>query len=194
LDVVSHGGDIRLLGALPNFLRRRIADAIARRARVWRFVSDALLSDLLGVLDTDTRALVGRIAVIEPSPLNMPDMSHQVGAIRKRLGSQKFAVCVARLIPGKHVERAIGYVADTRTFDALVIVGDGPERGALEDLACRRNVDTRFVGLVPRSVALSWIGAAAALLHASDAEGASTVVREARELGTPVVLLGADHP
>jgi glycosyltransferase involved in cell wall biosynthesis len=88
------------------------------------------------------------------------------------------------------MERAIEYVAASDAFDGLVVVGDGPERSRLERLARSRHVDAQFLGVVDRSEALAWIGAAHALLHASDTEGASSVVREARALGTPVVVLG----
>jgi glycosyltransferase involved in cell wall biosynthesis len=193
LDVVSHGGDVRLLLALPHGIRCRIASAIGRRACTWRFVSERLLSDLLRAVDADTRALVGRIATVQPSRLDMPDVGHRIDRLREHLGLRKVAVCAARLVPSKHIERAIEHVAASRAFDGLVIVGDGPERANLERLARSRQVDAHFIGVVDRSEALVWIGAAEALLHASDAEGASTVVREARALGTPVVTLGADH-
>jgi glycosyltransferase involved in cell wall biosynthesis len=75
-------------------------------------------------------------------------------------------------------------------LDALVIVGDGPERGRLERLARALRVKTRFVGAVTRPEALAWVGSAHVLLHASEAEGLSTVVREAHALGTPVVSPG----
>jgi hypothetical protein len=39
---------------------------------------------------------------------------------------------------------------------------------------------------VARTEALAWIGAASVLLDASEAEGASTVAREARAMGTRV--------
>jgi teichuronic acid biosynthesis glycosyltransferase TuaC len=79
-------------------------------------------------------------------------------------------------------------VAQTPGLDALVVVGDGPERSRLEALARARGVDARFVGRVPRDEALAWIGAADVLIHASEAEGLSTVVREAEALGTPVAV------
>jgi glycosyltransferase involved in cell wall biosynthesis len=192
LDVVSHGGDVRLLLALPNIVRHRIAGAIAGRARVWRFVSERLLSGLLREIDAETRALVERIALVEAPALDMPDIRLRVLQMRERLGARKVAVCVARLVASKHVDRAIEYVASSHKFDGLVVVGDGPERASLQRLARFRGIDARFVGVVDRGEALAWIASAQALLHGSDAEGASTVVREAHELGTPVVVLGAD--
>jgi glycosyltransferase involved in cell wall biosynthesis len=109
---------------------------------------------------------------------------------RRTLGETKVAVSVGRLVASKRVDRAIEYVARTRGADALVVVGDGPERKRLEQMARDRGVDARFLGLVAREEALAWIGAADVLLHASEAEGMSTVVREAEALGTRVVRVG----
>ena len=96
---------------------------------------------------------------------------------------------MGRLVPGKRVDRAVEYVASKRGLDALVVVGDGPERDRLERLARERGIDARFVGAVGRREALAWIGAADVLLHASEAEGLSTVIREAEALGTRVLRL-----
>ena len=102
---------------------------------------------------------------------------------------RRVAVSVGRLVASKRVERAIEHVERTSDLDALVVVGDGPERSKLERLARARGVDARFVGALERGEALAWIGAADALIQASTAEGLSTVVREAEALGTPVVVL-----
>lgn len=193
LEVVSHGGDVRLLVALPSALRERVTKTIARRARQWRFASENLMSDLLLAVQPRTRELVQHIAIVKPVELDMPDVTGDITRLRAKLANLCVAVCVARLVPSKHVERAIRYVASTREFDQLVIVGDGPERAHLEDLVRRLGVTVQFVGVVDRLQALAWIGAASALIHASDSEGASTVVREARELGTRVVTLGTDR-
>ncbi len=50
-------------------------------------------------------------------------------------------------------------------------------------------MDARFLGKRPRIEALSWIGAADEVVHASRSEGLSTVIREAEELGVPVRIL-----
>jgi glycosyltransferase involved in cell wall biosynthesis len=195
LDVVSHGGDVRLLLALPRGLRDRTARALAERATTWRFVSDALRSQLLDVLGDAARRRVERIAVVRAASMHLPEaegvrraaaeLRHQVAAG----DAGETAVVVGRLVPSKRVDRAIEYVARTRPARTLVVVGDGPERPRLERLARSLGVDARFVGLVPREAALAWIAAADVLLHASNAEGLSTVLREAEALGTRVVLV-----
>jgi glycosyltransferase involved in cell wall biosynthesis len=191
LEVVSHGGDVRLLAALTWPARRAIVRKLATQATTWSFASADLLRQLLDTLDRPVQALVGRVAVVHAPPIEMPDVKDAVSRLRRDLGSIRVAVCVARLIAAKRVDRAIEYVARTDTLDALVIVGDGPERGRLERLAQALHVKTRFVGAVTRPEALAWVGSAHALLHASEAEGLSTVVREAHMLGTPVVRLAS---
>jgi glycosyltransferase involved in cell wall biosynthesis len=190
LALVSHGGDVRLLAAMPEMLRGPLVERLARRARSWTFVSRALLDTLARALDGATRAHLERIARVEAAPIELPDVRAAIGRCRAALGGARVAVCVARLVRGKRLDRAIEHVARARDFDALVVVGDGPERNRLERLARERGLNARFVGQVSRHEALGWIGAADALLHTSEAEGLSTVVREADALGTPVIRIG----
>jgi glycosyltransferase involved in cell wall biosynthesis len=72
-----------------------------------------------------------------------------------------------------------------------VVIGDGPERAALEKRAAPLGARVRFTGALPRREALAWVAAADALLHPSGVEAAPTVVREARALGTRVVACDA---
>jgi glycosyltransferase involved in cell wall biosynthesis len=187
LDVVSHGGDVRLLLGLPPPMRQAVVSQVASRARSWRFVSAGLRDDLVRGLGARTRGLVERIAVIEAAALEMPDVHDAVARRRGELAGARVAVSVGRLVASKRVDRAIAHVAATGCADALVVVGDGPERARLEALARTLGVEARFVGRVPREDALAWIGAADVVLHASEAEGLSTVLREAAALGTRVV-------
>jgi teichuronic acid biosynthesis glycosyltransferase TuaC len=129
------------------------------------------------------------VARVSAPRLDLPDVRGAIELLRSELGATRAAVSVGRLVASKQVDRAIEHVARTRGVDALVVVGDGPERARLERLARTRGVDARFVGAVGRTTALAWIGAASELLHASAAEGLSTVVREAEALGTRVVRL-----
>lgn len=190
LEIVSHGGDIRLLAATPAPVRRLVMKHLLRRATTWRFVSSPLLEKLADVLEPEQRARLRAIAVIAPSPLAMLDVQDEVRARRSTLGSRPLYVCAGRLVRSKRVDRVIDYVAGQRTSKPiLVVLGDGPERARLEQLAHRWQIDVRFLGNTPRREALAWIGAADELVHASIAEGMSTVVREAEELGVKVTVL-----
>ncbi|HEY6463527.1 MAG TPA: glycosyltransferase, partial [Polyangiaceae bacterium] len=135
---------------------------------------------------------VERMSTVRPAALAFPEVGEAVARKKRELGGARIAVSVGRLVPSKRVDRAIVHVARAREVDALVVVGDGPERPRLEALARSHGVDARFVGVVPREESLAWIGAADHVVFASEAEGASTVLREAEALGTRVVMLDAE--
>ena len=89
---------------------------------------------------------------------------------RATLAPLRFAVCVGRLIPSKRVDAAIAWAHERRQF--LVVVGDGPERTALERGAQRCGARVFFAGRTSRREALAWIAASSQVVHASRAEGA----------------------
>jgi teichuronic acid biosynthesis glycosyltransferase TuaC len=70
----------------------------------------------------------------------------------------------------------------------LLIVGEGPERAALESLAARLGVSSRvrFLGLVPHAEMAGVYSAADVLVLASAREGMPNVVLESIACGTPV--------
>lgn len=190
LEIVSHGGDIRLLAATPAPIRRYVAKRLVRRAAVWRFVSQPLLETFAAAIEPDDARRVRKIAVIAPSPLAMLDVTEDIRVRKRTLGDRPLYVCAGRLVRSKRVDRVIDYVASRRDGQPiLVVIGDGPERARLQELAQRWRIDVRFLGNTPRRETLAWIGAADELVHASIAEGMSTVVREAEQLGVKVTML-----
>jgi glycosyltransferase involved in cell wall biosynthesis len=190
LEIVSHGGDIRLLAASPAAVRRAVIERLLRRAKTWRFVALPLLEKLAAVLDAKDSARLHTIATIAPSPLLMLDVGEEVRARRSAIGARPLYVCAGRLVRSKRVDRVIDYVASHREGKPiLVVIGDGPERERLEALARNWAIDVRFLGNTPRRETLAWIGAADELVHASIAEGMSTVMREAEQLGVKITVL-----
>jgi len=190
LEVVSHGGDVRLLAATPAPMRRVIVKQLLRRATRWRFVSTPLLDRLAAAIDPEDATQLRAMATIQASPLAMLDVSEDVLARRRSLGERPLYVCAGRLVRSKRVDRVIDYVAGRREGQPiLVVIGDGPERARLETLAANWRIDVRFLGTMPRRETLVWIAAADELVHASIAEGMSTVVREAEHLGVKVTML-----
>jgi glycosyltransferase involved in cell wall biosynthesis len=189
LEVVSHGGDVRLLVRLPRPIREHVVTAIAERSVSWRFVSEGLKGRLLEALGERARARVERVAWVRACAIEVPDVGAAASRIVRELGGARVAVSVGRLVPSKRVDRAIEHMARTREVDALVVVGDGPERGRLEELARTLGVEARFTGALPREEALAWMQAAHVMLFASEEEGASSVLREAEALGTPVTVV-----
>jgi teichuronic acid biosynthesis glycosyltransferase TuaC len=196
LELVSHGADVRLLRALPTAARERVVTTLLDRASRWRFVSAVLLDELEDALAPRTASALRGAAFVEASPLGpVDDVRAEARARRERLAGRRLYVCAGRLVPSKRVDKVIDYVASARGRDAgkdpvLVVLGDGPEKPRLERLAHRWHMDVRFLGTTPRPEALAWIGAADEVVHASHAEGLSTVVREAEHLGVPVTYVG----
>ena len=190
LEIVSHGGDVRLLCGLPEALRARVVASLLDRAVLWRFVSEELRSALAAVLTPHDRTRLAGISTVAPSALDVPDVRAEVSEARRAIGERRLYVCAGRLVASKRVDKVIDYVATSRGERVLVVLGDGPQRAQLERMARAWQVDIRFLGTTPRREALGWIGAADELVHASKVEGLSTVVREASALGVPVTFVG----
>lgn len=191
IEVVAHGSDVRLIRRVPRPLRTWGLRALLRRGARLRFVSHRLRAELCEGLDAGLAEVILRRSRIEPAPIDLPD----VRDVRERakelraaltLGPQErlWVVC-GRLVRAKRIDRAIALARDHQV--RLVVVGDGPLRPELEAFAQRIGAPVSFVGRRPREEALAWIAAADCLLQPSEAEGAPTVVREARCLGTPVL-------
>ncbi|MFO0740473.1 MAG: glycosyltransferase family 4 protein [Labilithrix sp.] len=189
LEIVSHGGDVRLLSQLPA--RAYIARALIDRASRWRFVSEELRDTLAASLPPELGMRLKALSEVVPSPLEMPDVLADAAIKRGLVGDRRLYVCAGRLVASKRVDKVIDYVASSRERDdrVLVVLGDGPERPRLERVARGWQMDIRFLGKTSRREALGWIGAADELVHASRAEGLSTVIREAERLGVPVTIL-----
>jgi teichuronic acid biosynthesis glycosyltransferase TuaC len=191
LELVSHGADVRSILCLPGALRRAVVDRLLRRAEVWRFVSEPLMKSLSSSLEPPLARRLEAVARIEPCPIEVPDV--RAAALEKRALSPgvPLAVCVGRLVTSKRVECVIDFVATKLSLGTrLVVVGEGPLRSSLERRAVAQGVDAFFVGQTTRRTALAWIAAADVVLHASVAEGLSTVEREAQALGVPFRLVG----
>ncbi len=167
----------------------RSCSFLSARVDAWCFVSASLLEDLLASLDSQTRTRLQKVARVEALAIEMPDVTSAIADLRRELGARRIAVSVGRLVQSKRVDRSVEYVSQSKEIDRLVVVGDGPERSRLERLARRLGVDASFTGALGRPRALAWIGAADLLIVASEAEGLSTVIREADALGTRVVRI-----
>lgn len=189
LEIVSHGGDVRALLAMPLPARSTAVRLLLARATTWRFVSARLVADLARAIPPSLAAPLEARAIVRPASIELPDVRERAAEIRRDFGGRTTWVCAARLVPKKSVCAAIRRVAvePTASRPDLVVVGDGPERARLAALADELGVRARFLGTLPRVEALAHIAAADALVHASKHEGLSTVVREADAYGTPVV-------
>ena len=97
---------------------------------------------------------------------------------------QRYALVVSRLAAEKGIDVAIG--ACRRAGIALVVAGEGPERGRLEALA--RGAEVRWLGAVDdERLAGLRAGASVALVPSLSAETFGVVAAEAMAAGVPVL-------
>ncbi|WP_437280762.1 glycosyltransferase [Sorangium sp. So ce375] len=215
LEVHAHGADVRLLLRAPRAARAAVVSALLRRDARFVFVARALRDALAGSLAPEQARALELASRVEPSAIDLPPVAGRAAALRGEIvqsPGERLAVVVCRLIATKRVELAIEAARAAGPGLRLVVVGDGPERAALERLARRTGLAAesspaaggagiaatsegraavRFTGALPRREALAWIGAADVLLHPSSHEAAPTVIREARALGVPVIACDA---
>lgn len=179
--VVSERNDLRLQ-RLP-FPWPRFRRLLYRRA-------DVITANTSGVLESLTPLFAERQVSLLPNPLPLP---RQKDAIRSRQGGEGF-VTVARLVHQKGLDvliEAMALVSGAASSWSLTLVGDGPERQALEqqvsDLGLAGRV--RFVGF--RSDPETFLQAASVFVLPSRFEGMPNALLEAMGSGMAVVVSDA---
>lgn len=105
---------------------------------------------------------------------------------------KKTIICVGRLSPEKGQAGLLRTFAKVRSSHpqlALRLVGDGPERGALDTLARELGVSdaVEFVGRLPEDETLAEIARSDLLVLPSFMEGLPIVLMEAMAVGVPVI-------
>lgn len=172
-----HGTDAALLR------RSRIARTLARPVFQRASVVTAVSRELAGWVQTGAGRFVDP-AHVQPMPVDSTNHPWSVGG-----GG---AVVVARLIPQKRVGLAIETVAFLASCGhdlPLTIVGDGPERSALERLADKLGVAPfiSFTGAVASIEVPSYLAHADLMIFPAQGEGFGLVAAEALMAGVPVV-------
>lgn len=187
LAITARGTDVNLIAQyqVPRLLIRWAA----RRAQASIGVSAALVERLRGLGAEAERLHVMRNGVDLERFRMRP-----VAAMRAELGLQgsPLLLTVGNLHEHKGQRLAVRALALLRRQHpqaSLVVVGDGPDLGALRSLARELDVvdAVRFAGAVPNTVLSDWYSAADVVLLASSREGWPNVLLEAMACGTPVV-------
>ena len=166
--------------------QRVLERAVIRRADRVIAPTPAIAAGLDGVVPPD------RVRVIVPvSPAPGPRRGRS--EVRAELGvsdDTPLVVCVARLHPQKDLVallRAWSVVASALPSARLVVIGEGPDRGALEALAHQVGI-TGSVDLAGFGAhAVDQIAAADVMALTSLWEAIPLVLAEAMQLGVPVV-------
>ncbi|GIW68435.1 MAG: hypothetical protein KatS3mg099_383 [Candidatus Parcubacteria bacterium] len=217
--VVSRARGVPLVLRVPGdfaweqgMLRRQVADDVEAfaagawrrapwgvRVRAWlerKVAQTAALvvapSKFVARLVEDWGVPPERVRVV-PSVVRVPEPSGNKAALRAVMGIEgPLFVAVGRLVPWKHFDaavRAVRLVRRKAPKARLIVVGDGPERAALEDLAHKEGVKdaVQFAGALPADTTHRYIEAADALVLPSSYEGLSHTLLEAMALGTLVI-------
>ncbi len=180
--VTAHGADAY---ALDGRLGRMLKRLVLRRALAVYPVS-ADISRRLAPLAKD------RLGPTLPMGVDCAALRSAMG---HRLPQPGVVLFVGRLSDKKGVDVLLRAVAATPSINQLRIVGDGPDRAALMNLARTLGIDDRvhFVGHANRATVLSEyqgaqiVAVPSRLGAGGDQDGTPVVLMEAMALGIPVV-------
>ncbi len=172
-----HGTDAALLR------RSRIARTLARPVFQRATVVTAVSRELAGWVQSGAGRFVDP-SHVQPMPVDSRDRPWSVGG-----GG---AIVVSRLTPQKRVSLAIETVAFLASCGhemPLTIVGDGPDRAALERLVNKLGITSfvTFTGAVPSAEVPNYLGRADLMIFPAQGEGFGLVSAEALMAGVPVV-------
>jgi glycosyltransferase involved in cell wall biosynthesis len=201
----AYGAATRLFGRRPSILfteHGRFYPDVASRKRRWfnRFMMSRR-DRLVAVGGAVRQALIAnegmpaqRIEIVyngvSPSPAALS--AAERAATRDQLGAaaDEFLILqVARLDPIKDhgtALRAFALAAESVSRLRLVLVGDGPERGAIEQAIAAHRLGDRVTMLGQRRDVPTLLAAADAFLLTSVSEGIPVTIIEAMRAGLPV--------
>ncbi|WP_228276542.1 glycosyltransferase family 4 protein [Dechloromonas sp. H13] len=181
--VTARGTDLNLIPQYP--FPRRLILSTARKAAASISVCRALSDELaqLGADPARLKVLRNGVDLVRFHPQSPAEARMQIG-----IEGDRILLSVGHLVERKGHHLVIGMLPLLPGY-RLVIVGDGPERGALENLARQSGVAdrVRFTGAVAQAELVSYYSAADVLVLASSREGWANVLLEAMACGTPVV-------
>jgi glycosyltransferase involved in cell wall biosynthesis len=174
-----------------QFRRQPVFVEVLKRLRSWAVkMADKVIvpSHYLAQWVTKWDVPLQRLAVI----YNAVTAIDEIGPAEVPLQTPIKAVTVGRLVPWKHIDgiiRAVEGFGNT----GLVVIGDGPERSALEVLVKKLGMTERvyFAGERGKKETLSTMAASDLFVLNSTYEGLPHVVLEAMSLGLPVVATAA---
>jgi len=181
--VTARGTDINLISRYP--IPRKLIRWTASRATASISVSRALNEKLANIGADQSKLMVLRNGVNTERFHPIPQKE-----ARTELGwpNEPTLISVGNLVENKGHHIAIELIAQMPSF-RLAIIGGGPEREALMQLAERLGVTQRvdFIGRVAQERLPTYYSAADILILASSREGWPNVLLEAMACGTPVL-------
>lgn len=151
---------------------------------------------VIAVSSTIARDLLARAPELAKTRLEIIPNAVDVSAFRARAATLEppiagtYALYLGKLAPNKGTAHLIR-IAERAALDwPLAVVGDGPERAALEADAARSSRDIRFLGWLDRDDTIAWLRHASILIFPSRGpESLSRVLIEASALGVPIAAM-----
>jgi teichuronic acid biosynthesis glycosyltransferase TuaC len=184
--ITARGTDINLFSRMP-LIRPMIRHAL-KRAQGVIAVSDALKQRMV-----ELGIEAEKVAVIRNGIDRSIFYPRDQAEARRRLGlatESRIIIAVGALVPLKGMDRLIDAMKLLSSESIkLYVIGEGPERAALEaQIANHELVDRVFlIGSRPQEELAEWYSAADLFCLASSREGCPNVVIEAMACGTPVI-------
>lgn len=178
--------------ALPMipYMRRNLAAKQSALAR-----ADAIIAVSSRIAE-DLRARApdlasARIDVI-PNAVNVAALQNaaRVPARDSHLAEQLYAIYVGKLAPNKGTSHLVNVAREAGLDWPLIVVGDGPDRPAMEAEAKASGLRVEFTGWVDRDEATRLLAGASLLIFPSRGpESLSRVLIEASALGVPIAAM-----
>lgn len=150
-----------------------------------------------------TQESATRMARLTPAPLFVcPGVAisqaelEQLSAIPEAVGSGINLLGIGRLLDWKGYDLILDAMTELPESVTLKLIGDGPEKRALERRAAALNLEHRvqFTGWLDRSQVLESMGQSHVLVHPSYHDSGGMVCLEAMAAGLPVITLEGNGP
>jgi glycosyltransferase involved in cell wall biosynthesis len=178
------------LPAIP-YMRANLRWKAARLAEADAIVavSEVMARDLLA----RAPALARRRVEVIPNPVDLATLDLARHAPRPPAAAAiagPYAIYVGKLAFNKGVQHLVPAAVAATLPWPLIVVGDGPDRAALERAARAAGVDVRFTGWLDRAATLAHVAHASLLVFPSHGpESLSRVLLEASGLGIAIAAM-----
>ena len=207
VPLVSHTGSVlwdrEVLAEGTSPMRwRRFQSWLARQLERRTYGADRWVqltsSRLVATIRAEAFSLRPDAFTVAPLPVDPDrfDPQRRNRDVRRELKIPLDAFCViavARLVPMKHVDDVVRAAASMDPQPFVIVVGDGPERSRLEQLASALSVADR-VHFVGRQNPADYLAAADLLVVPSSVESYGLVYVEAMMMGIPAIGRRFDPP
>jgi glycosyltransferase involved in cell wall biosynthesis len=176
--------------------------AVARLARLAESAAKPLADRRVAVSAFTARRMTrdgtGRNVDVVPNGVDLASLRTAPGENAPTTAPRSDVLFVGRLIAEKRVDlliRAVAELATTRPRVRCLVVGDGPERAALEGLTGELGADgtVQFLGRVADGELARLLAGARTLVLPSEREGYGIAVVEAQAAGVVPIVARSEH-